>query len=208
MKEIDMVSVNAIESVMKNEFANEVTVQWHGVDIVIRKTIGLKQAFEFVNQSVNSCFAEKDGAYMPEMKDFVIRACLVEKYTNIRSPENPEKLYDILYKTDLCNVVCGNIYIEQFNALVEAINDKLDYVSSADVKAVQKVSENIGSLIQNFTDVFSGVTADDVKKITDAIVSGQFSEEKLIEAYANFKENQPDPVGDPTLELVTKEAGE
>lgn len=208
MKETKMVSVNAVESVMKNEFANEVTIQWHGIDVVVRKTIGLKQAFEFVNQSVNSCFAEKDGAYMPEMKDFVIRACLVEKYTNIRLPENSEKLYDILYMTDLCNVVCANISQEQFDALVEAINDKLDYLSNADVKAVQKASENIGSLVQSFTDVFSGVTADDVKKITDAIIGGQFSEEKLIEAYANFKENQPEPVGDPALELVTKEAGE
>lgn len=208
MKEKKMVSVNAIESVMKTEFANEVEVTWHGVDIVIQKTIGMVQAFEFVNQSVNSCFADADGAYMPEMKDFVIRACLVEKYTNIRLPENSEKLYELLYKTDLCGVVCANIDKDQFDALVEAINDKLDYLSSADVKAVQKTSENIGYLVQKITDVFSDISADDVKALSDAVIGGQFNEEKLIEAYAKVKAQTPDPVEPTDYVRVTKEAGE
>lgn len=186
MKEVKKVSINAIENVMKTEFANESQAQWHGVDIVIRKAIGLQESIEFVHQVVNGCFSDNEGDYMPELKDFAIRACLIEKYTNIRLPESSAKMYDMLYKTDLCSFVCGYISAEQFTSMVDAINDKLDYMANAGIKKLEQIAGAMDTLSKEYEEMFAGITPEEIKAVTDATADG-VDEEKIVNALLKAK---------------------
>ncbi len=189
MKETKTVSVNAIEDVMKNEFHNETTIQWHGVDIVVKKTISLQNAMEFVNQVVNGCFSDADGDYMPELKDYAIRACMIEKYTNIRLPENTNTMYNMMYQTDLCEHVCAAIDKAQFTALVDAINEKLDFEANAAIKKITQLAEAMNTLTAEYEKMFSNVTPEDIQAVTNAIANG-VDEKKLMQAYVDIREQK------------------
>lgn len=193
-KEVNMVTVDAIEDVMKSEFANAEIVQWHGIDVEIKKSIDLHLAYEFVNQVVNSCFDEDDGGYIPEIKDFAIRACTVEKYTNITLPENVEKLYDLMYMTDIYDLVRDKINRKQLNALVRAVDDKIEYRTDSGIMVIRKAADDVRALTKQFANLFGGVTPDDVQAITKAVIDGRLDEEKLVKAYAKVKAETPDPV--------------
>lgn len=195
-EEVNMVFLDTIEDAMKNEFVNFEVTEWLGGKIIIEKSISLRKACEFVNEVVNSCFNEDDGEYMPEIKDFSIRACTVEKYTNIALPKNVEELYDLLYATDIYGFVCERINRKQLAALIDAANEKIDYRVESGVAMVRKAVADVHALTSQFANLFGDITPDDVKAITHAIMDGRLDEEKLIEAYAKVKAETPDHVED------------
>lgn len=191
--ETKMVSINAIEEVMKDRFSNGETIQWYGVEIEIKKTIDLRAMMEFVAQSVNNCFSDSDGSYIPEMKDFTIRACMIEKYTNVRLPENPVKLYKMMYETDLCDLVITRINRQQLDAIIDAINEKLEYEVNSAIKTIQKTYDDVVSLSESISEIFSNITNDDITALTKAIGNGKIDEGKLMEAYAEIMKSKSDP---------------
>ena len=72
-KKIQKISVNAMDEIMKR-FDTVETIEWNGLQVVIKKNLSLEEMMTFANSVVKSCFDQASGAYMPEVKDFAIRA--------------------------------------------------------------------------------------------------------------------------------------
>lgn len=190
------ISVNAFERVMKDTYTPETSFEWNGIEVTIQKTLSLKDAMSFVQNVVSMCFAEDTNEYLPDVKEFAIKVAVLDHYTNFTMPSNIEKKYALVYCTDAVEQVLVHINQMQYADLLLAINKKLEYCAKANIEAVHKQMDELyrqmDSLQENLSNMFAGISGDDIKNISSALLNGSFSEEKLVEEYLKQKKNSGD----------------
>ena len=182
------ISVNMIESVMSGE--ENKTIEWWGLEISVRKTIGFEEMVEFVNETVNSCFSE-NGAYNPEAKDFAFRLNIVEKYTDIRLPDNVEAQYLFAFGTDVIDEIIGFVNHRQLDSMIAAIDEKISNRARANIEQVMKRIQDISSAIdevqtqmtEQLSAALDGVDPSDIAKLAGSMAGDKLDEKKIVEAY-------------------------
>ena len=193
MKKEERISVNAFEKAIESVYEPTVTVQYNGLDVIIKKHIELEDMAGFVDVCVKSCFDEDNAGYTPESKDFVIRACIINYYTNITLPMSIKKQYSMVYGTDIINVVKEHINKEQLAAIIDAINEKIRNITESNVGLINKQLEEVHNAFDQvqdkFAKMFEGISTEDVKKVMYAITDGGLDEEKLVKAYMENKQD-------------------
>ena len=169
MAQKNKVSVATIEQVMKEQFSNAVkTVEWCGVEIEYKEILTMVEMKAFVDGVVDASF-DNDGDYMPEFTDWLIRTNMIQLYTNVRMPQNIEKQYDILYRTDLYEQIAGLVDQRQYAKIMEAIEDKLAYRRNSDVTAMRV---QLSGLIQQFESMGQDLmqfTPEEVQNLEEAV---------------------------------------
>lgn len=181
-KKEKMVSVNAIEEIVKERYVPTEDFDWHGVNIVVRKTIDFDETVKLVHNVVNNCFSD-DGSYLAEAKDFLSRCEIIEAYTNVRLPQNVNSKYHILYCSDLFESVISCVNQVQLANLSAAIDDKIknkcdmntQYVMSQIAEAVSAID----AVKDSFENIFAGVGSEEFAKMVGALADGKFDEEKV-----------------------------
>lgn len=185
-KKIKRISVNAIDEIMK-QYEDTESVNWNGLDVVITKNLSLEDMLAFADSVVKSCFDQTTGAYMPEVKDFVVRTNVMERYANFMLPGKVERQYDIVMRSGAYEMILNHINIVQFTELMRAIDAKLQNVADANVQAVLRhfndVVASFEGLQEKVSALFSGVDAADIGKLIGAISESGISEEKVVQAY-------------------------
>lgn len=191
------VSISFMDKVLKG-MSNTVTKQWFETDVQIRRTISLADTIEMVDEVVSCCFLD-DGSYHPEMKDFVLRCNVLTRYANFVLPDKLEHKYELVYGTDAFDFVLGSINADQYNAVVDAIDEKLSYLCDTNVAGIeQKMYDAVTAFDQlqdKLAELFNGVSAEDMAKVASAVVDGRFSEESLVKAYAEQMKRDTDEPG-------------
>lgn len=180
-----------------NQFG--VTINWCGYEVSVKRFVSLADTMHFVDGVVSGCFAEADGDYMPEVRDFFFRCSLVEFYTNVSLPENVEEKNAIVYGTDIVDLVMQNIDKGQLRAIMDSIEKKVNYLVNTNIKkledevsgVVEKVVPMFGQLqeiisdvngdeLSRFIHVVSAMSADDKMRIVQAIDEASKQEKKQI----------------------------
>ena len=193
-KKNNKVSVASIEKVMKEHFTGvSKTFDWYGVEVEYKENISMEHMVTFVDEVVNSCF-DKNGDYVPEFKDFLIRTFVVQLYSNVRMPQDIKKQYDILFCSDLFDVLVQHIDSEQYLSMLSAIDAKLKYRSSADVIATKQTLNELIAQFQNYGEQLAQVDIEDIRNIAGAINTIDFDEGKLVDAVLNQKTTEDETV--------------
>lgn len=196
-KDTKRVSINAWEKVMKEDFDTKpVVVEWHGIDIEIKKTIPLTDMLQLVEDVVNACFTN-DGGFIPQAEQFALKSMVLAYYAGFAMPSSLEKQYDLVTNTDAFDFVVEHIDSLQFADIMDAVERKIDYLCDSNAVAIKaqtdKVLIEFQKLGESMEAVFSGMSADDVQKIISAVGNmGDVSEEKIVNAY--MKQKQSDGV--------------
>lgn len=189
-KKMQRIPVNAFERVMKETYTPTETFEWNGIEVTVKKSLSLKEMLEFVDSVVKSCFTSDTNAYMPEIKDFATKVCILEKYANFTMPSNVETKYSLIYQTDAVECVLGYVNLQQFNEICASINRKVDNVAQANIEAVNKQMNELynafDSLQNRLAELFNGVDGDDIRAVAGALSNGSLDEEKLVKAYASY----------------------
>ena len=96
-----------------------VQIVWNGLNVIVRRLIGLSEMQNMVNIVLNQCW---DGErYRIELTDFQLRCAVVTFYTNVNLPESAADQYDYLYGTDLYETVTQDISKPQLKAIEDAL---------------------------------------------------------------------------------------
>ena len=184
---IKKISINAIEKVTKENYSPTVTVEWNGLSVVVKRHLNLSEMLVFVDGVTRSCFGADDSTYRPELKDYAVRCIAIELYTNINTPLDIHKKYDLLYSSDIWRVVLENRDPEQFCQMLSAIDKKIDNIAAANISVINKQMTDLYSSMENIQDqlksMFDGIGAEDIKNLVGAISSSGIDEEKLMKAY-------------------------
>lgn len=185
-KKIQKISVNAMDEIMKRFDAVE-TIEWNGLQVVIKKNLSLEEMMTFANSVVKSCFDQASGAYMPEVKDFAIRANVLDMYTNFTLPKDLSKQYDMVIWSGAVEMVLNYINYAQFNELVKAIDSKLQNTADANIQAFITKLDNVTTVFSDMQTemekMFSGVDTEDIGKLVGAIANGNNTEEGIVKSY-------------------------
>ena len=188
------ISITAFEKIMKDIYIPTKTVEWNGIEITIKPTLSFQDVLSFVDNVVKTCFTADDGAYIPEVKDFVVRCCILEMYANFTLPTNVERKYDLVYCTDAVDRVVEHINLAQFNEIINAINDKIANIAQANIEAVNAQMNELYTAFDNLQEqlsgIFTGVGAEEISKLVGAISGDTFNEERLVQAYIDQKNTE------------------
>ena len=182
------ISIGSFDKVVQSQRENDKSIDWHGIEVNVKHTIGLTDMMEFVNDAVESCFSEA-GSFVPEVMDFAIKSNILSRYANFTLPDNLEHRYQLIYGSDAVEAVCENINAEQLKEIISAIKCKVNYACDAKTSLIQqKASEMLNAfddLSKQMTSMFSNISQDDIQKILGAISDGGINEEALVKAYLN-----------------------
>lgn len=188
-----MEKVNRIDASTLVEAVNKITEQttefeWNGMNIVVNRTLPMETMLEFVDYVVKTCFSD-DGEYLPEVKDFAIKSCLLEMYANFDLPKDLPTRYAVIYNSDIVDAVLNRIEGRQFGEIINAIEQKIANLAQANVQMVyaqmNRINDEFENLQNNIAALFTGVEQDDIKKLVNAISNGNIDEGKIVQAFAS-----------------------
>lgn len=173
-----------------------VCVDWHGNKVTIKKYIGIDDMVAFVASVVDYCFSDLDGAYSPEFKDFAINVNIIRHYTDLELPGDVHELYEIIYSTDIIDVVSGIANRDQLDAIISATEDKISFMCDVDrateERKVNEALDNLRSVVDMVSGIFGGINKGDIEKIASAIADSKLDEGKLMEAYIGAHDSDGD----------------
>lgn len=112
----------------------------------------------------------------------------MEFYTNIVLPESVEEKNQIVYGTDIIDLILQNIDRGQFRAIMDGIEKRVTYLVNTDMKRIEDDAELIVKQIteqfEMLNDVFAGINGDEMAAFIKAVTKMNFDEKALIEAAA------------------------
>lgn len=193
-KKTTRISINKLESTMRN---NVITVPMDGypeIEIMIRRTLPLQAVLQFVEDVVATCVDNVSGRYIPEIKSFAIRASVLTQYANFTLPKDPEKQYDIVYNTDAFNQVMSHIDREQYDEILNSINERIKHeVTMMENMVANQMSEltsKIDSFISNSEEMFGSIDNKDIAALMKNLSNiGDIDEGKLAKAVFELKKH-------------------
>lgn len=188
-KKADRIAVNEIEKIVKaQEDVKE--VEWNGLKLKIKKYLPFEDMRVYVNGVVSACF-NQDGSYQPEVKDFVRRALTVSLYTNISLPKNLNAQYDVVYGTDIVDIIYNHIDWQQHDEMSWAIDDRIGQLLKADVAALNKQKAELEETATKIQEMFEGIDPQDIENMVSALTNMDITEEGLMQAYLKSKTDEP-----------------
>lgn len=170
-------------------------VQYKGVPITIKGGFTLEDALMIARDVADFCFLD-GGEYIPELKRFFLRRELIDAVTNIELPDDLSECYELIMNTSLGAWVDETffeylqVYADQMPFLLEAIQDKIDYMADSGLALLHSRMDAliyaIESLSEQSESMFAGVSPDDVRKLASSVDSfGNIDEEKLVKAFVD-----------------------
>lgn len=185
-KEMKMISIEKMDEIMNDYFPAEETVDFHGEELTVQKRIPFALVCEMVKKVADSCFNE-DGEYSPEVRDFAMKLCCVEAFTNVRLPENNvEHQYQIINRTDLWFRMLQVIDPYQMDEINNAIQDRIDARLDANRAAfehdVNRMLDAVNDVGKQVSDLFNNVSTEDIQKLVAALGEHGVDEEKIVQA--------------------------
>lgn len=187
MAKTKKISINAFDKIIKENYTPTTTVEWNGQEIVIKRTLSFKEMLEFVDSVTKTCFTAGTNTYMPEVRDFAVKSNILEKYSNFTLPNNLEHRYELIYCSDVIDVVLANISHQQFNEIMASVDAKIKNLAQSNIEAINKQMNELYTAFANVQSqiegLFSGVNAENFNALVSAFGEGGLDEEKLVEAY-------------------------
>ena len=189
-KKQNKVTVKALEDAVKGDMNETVTIEWHGIEIEVKKFLTLTEMMALVDSVTNACF-DSGAKFTPEIKDFVFRSLVVQLYTNLTLPSDLSKSYDILCQTDLFSTLLNTVNYEQVDNMIRAIEVKSTYLCNSNINLVNKqmadATKVFEELAKQMESITSGISQEDIVNISKALANGSVDPEKLMQAYMTEK---------------------
>lgn len=183
------ISIEELNKAIAEEFKPVVEIDWRGLTLHIKKHLSLEEMMTFVSDVVSSCFAANTNEYLPEIKDFTTRCCILESYAGIVLPRSLTEKYKMVYNCDIVSAVAQHIESTQFNAMLTAIDRKIEHQAQSNIEAMNKqmneVIDSFSALEKNLSGIFGGIDNETITKIVGAIADGKFDENKLVKVFTN-----------------------
>lgn len=128
------------------------------VEIEVRTMLSLSEASDLVELVVGAAFTEDESGsmiYSDLMQQYAWNLAILTYFTNIKPDIGAERLYTIIYKTDLMDKVLGCIPSRQTSNLMSAIAKEVRHIGDM---AVNTQSVRTSELMDKIDTVMSAVT--------------------------------------------------
>ena len=192
-KKESRISINKLESTMQEQ---TVTIPLEGtedVNIVIRKTLPLKDMMQFVEDIVSSCVGVQEQKYMPEIIRFMLDAGVLTRYANFNLPSNIEKQHDLIYNTGALEQVKQHINLDQFYEIETCARNRIAHeaaiIESAAAVKVNELLARFEAIADQLEGVFGGVNTEEINALVQNLAGvDALDEEAMARAVLSAQE--------------------
>ena len=101
------------------------TIMWHGIAVTVRTILPMSEAISFVDGIMKACYDKTHDIIMPEVMDFAFRFYVVTSYAHVEMPDNIEEQYELLYCTDVFDVIANAVNHAQLKSLRDTVSSLL-----------------------------------------------------------------------------------
>lgn len=159
---------------------------WGKKNITVKKTIGLTEMLSFVDNVVNGCFEKESGAYMPEVFTFAVYKGLIDYWTDYKLPSDVQKMFDLLFGTDLVEKVLCEVDETQYKGAVDSAKEKCRHLADM---LIDGISERVEEMLNGIKELVSlaesageMINSESVEKIAQAVGEFGIDEAKVVKA--------------------------
>lgn len=174
-------------------YSDTITKKWNDVEVEIKQVLTPTEVSNFVMEVVLYCFAGEKQVYSPELKDIAIKLGIIKYYTGLAMPGTIDDEYvKLLYKYDIVDFVIKEINRQQFSAIIESIDDKIEYILDRTGTIVSsklaELLETVVKAVENYAKNFEGIDGDKLADMVSAISGNKIDEEKIVAAVMKQRE--------------------
>lgn len=178
-----------------------VEIVWNGGTNKCRRFLTLPQEMAVVNEIVEGCLSVDDNSYRAEVYDLVLRAALVEAYTDIILPDAMDDKHILLYCSNAVSLVEevseANSWSEgQLNRIKVSSQKMLQDKLASGLEKAKRESEEIHDYLvklgDSVTEMFGNIDVDGVADMLKIMSSGGVDEKSLVEEYVKQVMGSPE----------------
>ena len=191
---MENIKASAFDEYINDNFAKTEVVEIGGVQVEVKHHLSLSEMLDLTDYVVNNCFQGENDAYMPQLKDFLFRAGLIQKYTNIELPDNISEQYDFLYQSDIISKIIECINPNEIRNILDAIDLRISHEQTVQLDEYRKKIEEIYSSILEMNrqaeELYKDMSSDDMADLISALANasnGNVSSEELAKAMMKYK---------------------
>lgn len=113
-------TAEAVKSICEN-INNYEEVEWRGYSFVVRHYLSLEEFNQLIDAVIRACMNDEHKTFTLELVDFAFKINVVLRYTNIELPKDIETQHQLIYNTNIYNVIKCDISEEQLDAAEKII---------------------------------------------------------------------------------------
>jgi hypothetical protein len=138
-----------------------------------KKFLPLNEALAFAESAAAACFDEETGEYMPQVKEFAIRAEALARCGGLTLPEDVGERYAFVFQNREAKRVLRRIDRKQFAALRAAVDEKLQFklalFASGAARKTAELLETVAGLAASFEELFGTLEKSDVSAFVKSV---------------------------------------
>ncbi len=194
-KKNDKVSVSAFDKYVKDNCdSRPIQIEVGGLSFMVKPVLSFEDLLTFAKIVADSCFSD-NGEFVPEVREFMIRRNILERYAGFTMPQNLEKQYELVtMASEVIDEIVAHVDQRQFRALLDAIGEKIDAKQMINESAVTKQVNELYGFMANMQSqlesMFAGVDSGDMARLVSAISEGGLDQEQIVKAYFDYKKDE------------------
>lgn len=165
------ITVSQLRNVHKDTYQPTKTIGWNGLKVVIKKQLSLGEMVGFVKCVVDTCFNAQQGTYFPEIKNHAIKMMTLQNYANFNMPKKASEQYALVNQTDAFDVVKQNIDGEQFDTIVNAIDQRIELAKNLYSRKATGIGSGIADIMDSIADALENIDEDTIKAFASQFVT-------------------------------------
>ena len=122
MANISPLTENVINHVFKMTRAEYKRINWHNAELNVKPLLSFQEFTETVHRIIENC-RDSEGNFLPEFLDLSMRTEIILAYGFVELPSSFDRLYEVVYLSDLYDVICRNANTAQIDALKRTVRD-------------------------------------------------------------------------------------
>lgn len=143
---------------------------YDGIIVDVKRSLGMKEALQFVQDIVSTCFDEEEATYIPEIFDAAVRIGTLMHYAGFDVPKEADKAFKVVYETELFDSILQVIDGRQFDELIAGAKRKIAFKRDLlTATAAQKVTELIAKMDEVMSKSVEVIDKVDTEELSNTI---------------------------------------
>jgi hypothetical protein len=93
---------------------------WRNKSITVKESVSLREYLDLMRRIIRDA-SDNDGHILYELVDFSTKVNIIGSYSFINLPKDAQKLFDIIYYTDLYQSVAKEVNQDQLNSITSSV---------------------------------------------------------------------------------------
>lgn len=194
-KKESRISINKLEGMLNTPMVSVPLPGDPETEVKIKYNLSLSEMLQFIEDVVSSCVDAESGKFYPEIMWFSIHSAVLTMYANFNLPSNVEKQYNLVYNTDAVELVMGHINRNQYDEIVNAIQNRIDHerkiMENTMLDKMSELVSRITAYMQQSDTLFGSVDSEDMSSLVKNLADiGKIDEDKLIHALVESRRGE------------------